>query len=165
MTMKKKVLALSIMGLLSLTFALSVRHQAAAATSATGPAVFVASLPEIGTIYSRYDCTHGRRFALGIRISEGGQTTNVRFRAGSFRRDRTLQPGDPTSWFSYSDRRVQWLAAASGGENGTVVGWVRVIGYPSSRHDCTVYAPPRATVQIYPRRYYTSRDILRHFIG
>lgn len=163
MTMKKKVLALLLAGLMSVALALSLRHQAAAART-RDPAVFVASLPEIGTIYSRYDCTRGRRFALGIRIS-GPQTTGVRLRAGSFHRDRTLQPGDPTSWFSYSDRRAQWLAAAAGGENGTVVGWVRVVGYPSSRHDCTVYAPPRVTVQIYPRRYYNSRDILRRLIG
>lgn len=162
---EKAILATLVAGLVLLAFGLSFGHQAAVASARSGHATFVASLPEIGTIYSRYDCAHGRRFALGIRISGGSQTAGVRFRAGKFRRDRTLQPGDPTSWFGYSDRRVLWLAVAAGGENGTVVGWVRVIGYPSSRHDCTVYAPPRVTAQIYPRRYYNSQDILRRLIG
>jgi hypothetical protein len=160
---KQAVLPILVAVVALLAVGVSLRHQAAAAIARPHRAVFVASLPEIGTIYSRYDCTGGRRFALGIRVT-GPQTTGVRFRAGGFSRDRTLQPGEAT-WFRYSARRVQWLAAAAGGENGTVVGWVRVAGYPRAEPDCGPYAPPRVTVQIYPRRYYTSRDFLRHFIG
>lgn len=79
---------------------------------------------------------------------------------------RQLQPGYPTSWFPYGGKRVQFLAAASGGEEGTVAGVVRVnYGYPSRDPHCFTYAPPRATVQIYPRRYYSSRDGLGQFIG
>lgn len=148
----------------------SLRRGAAATTRP--PAVFVSDLPAIGTVYARYYCTRSRslRFALGIHILETGQSTLARFRAGRFSRDRELQPGDPTAWFPYRPSRVEWLAAAAGGENGTVVGWVRVVGY--SAHvgkSCSGYAPPRVTVQIYPRRYYSGGEsfgrILRRFIG
>ncbi|HZS30000.1 MAG TPA: hypothetical protein VFA37_01945 [Gaiellaceae bacterium] len=128
----------------------SLRRAAAAAT-AQSPAVFVSALPEIGTVYARYDCTSNRslRFALGIRYSR--QSGVVRFRAGRFSRDREVQPG-PTAWFPYRPSQVEWLAAAAGGENGVVVGWVRVIGYGAhAGKSCSAYDPPRVTVQIYPR--------------
>jgi hypothetical protein len=162
MKKKKSVLAALLAGLWFLGVAVTAWRPAAA--TAGNSRTFVAVLSEIGTIYARYDCVQGPRFSLGIRIT-GPQTTVVRFRAGSFSRDRTLQPGDPLSWFRYSNRRVEWLAAAAGGENGTVVGWVRVVGYPGAGRNCAAYAPPRVTTQIYPRRYYSSRDILRRLIG
>jgi hypothetical protein len=63
-------------------------------------------------------------------------------------------------------RRVEWLAAAAGGENGTVVGWVRVVAYPRKARDrCSPYSPPRTTAQIYPRRRYETRNFLRQLIG
>ncbi|HUJ55042.1 MAG TPA: hypothetical protein VLW49_03530 [Gaiellaceae bacterium] len=132
-----------------------------------GNRTFVAVLPQIGTVYARYDCSHARRFALGIHVFRMSQTTFVRYRAGSHARDRELQPGDPTSWFRYTTRRVAWLAAAAGGENGTVVGWVRVVGYSrNSPYACDdVSDPPRATVQIYPRDYPPPGYSLRKLIG
>jgi hypothetical protein len=161
---KKAVLASLVAGLASLGAGLALWHPAAAATSPGGRGTFVARLPDIGTVYSRYDCTRGWRFGLGIRVT-GPQTTVVRFRAGSFTRDRTLQPGDPTSWFRYSSSRVQWLAAGAGGENGAVVGWLRVVGYPSTGPNCAPYAPPRVTMQMYPRNYFLRGFTLRQFIG
>jgi hypothetical protein len=86
--------------LVVLLFGIGHRHPAAAAAKQAENRTFVAVLPQIGTVFVRYDCMHGRRFALGIRIGRT-QTTEVLFRAGSFRRYRTLQPGDPTSWFRY----------------------------------------------------------------
>lgn len=133
---------------------------------------FVAVLPQIGTVYARYDCSHGRRFALGIHLFRTSQTTNVRFRASGFARDRTLQPGDPTRWFRYTNGRVERLAAAAFGENGTVVGWVRVVGYArTSLGACDdAYDPPRTTIQTYPRSYgppgvVSPREWLRKLIG
>jgi hypothetical protein len=162
---KRLAVLAALAGAALLLAGLILRHQAVAATSHV-PGTFVAVLPEIGTVYSRYDCNHGWRFALGINVFSGSQTTGVRFRAGRFSRERTLQPGDPTSWFRYSTRRVLWVAAAADGEDGTVVGWVRVVGYPSSGPNCAPYTPPRVTIQIYPRRYYYARgDLLCRFIG
>lgn len=143
----------------------SPTHHLAAATPRAGNATLVATLPEVGTVYSRYNCTRGLRFALGIHLT-GPQTAAVRLRTGSVSRVREVQPGQ-MSWFGYSPERMQWLAAAASGENGTVVGWVRVTGYPSSGRDCTPYMPPRVTIQVYPRRYYRLPDypLLRHLIG
>jgi hypothetical protein len=161
----KAVLAALVAGVVFLVVGLSGRPQATATTRRVGNATFVAVLPDIGTIYSRYDCTRGWRFALGIHVFSDSQTTGVRFRAGSFTRDRTLQPGDPTSWFRYSTSRVEWLAAVAGGENGNVVGSVRVVGFPRGGRNCAPYDPPRATIQTYPRRQYYPRGILRRLIG
>lgn len=140
---------------------------AAPAARQAGNRTFVAVLPQIGSVYARYDCMHGRRFALGLRIPWRTQTTEVRFRAGHFSRDRTVQPGDPTRWFRYTSHRVEWLAAAAGGENGTVVGWVRVVGYSrASAYACDdVYDPPRAAIQTYPRTYPPPGFSLRKLIG
>ncbi len=149
---------------------LSLRHGAAAATR-RAPPVFVTQLPEIGTVYARSYCARNRspRFALGIHYLEMGQSGVVRFRAGRFSRDREVQPGDPTAWFPYRSGRVEWLAAAAGGENGVVVGWVRVVGY-SARvgKSCGLYDPLRVTVQIYPRSFdynKNSSGFLRRLIG
>lgn len=138
----------------------STRHVAAAVPR---NAVFVATFPQIGTVYSRYECD---RFTLGIRLIHLTQTTLVRFRAGSVSHVRTVQPGE-TTWFRYSRNRVQWLGAVASGEDGAVVGWARVVGYPRSsrRGNCDAYDPPRVTVQIYPRSYDVPRDVLGRLIG
>lgn len=132
---------------------LSLRRGAAAVTGHP-PRVFVSQLPTIGTVYARSYCgrTRSLRSALGIHVLEMAATTVVRFRAGRFSRNREAQPGS-TAWFPYGPNSVEWLAAASGGENGIVVGWVRVVGYSAHvGRSCSGYAPPRVTVQIYPRR-------------
>jgi hypothetical protein len=168
-TMKRAAVPAALAAGMVLVFAFGIRplgHRASAATRARGGPVVLTALPSIGTIYWRSRCA-GRgpsRWSLGIRLWSSTATTGVRFKAGKLVTVRTLQPGDPTSWFPYSGKRVQYLAAASGGEEGTVVGVVRMnYGYPSREPLCFTYAPPRATVQIYPRRYYNSRDFLRRF--
>jgi hypothetical protein len=150
--------------LLALGFSLLSRHQAAAAPVRSKPLVLTA-IPNIGTIYWRYNCSQGTRgWSLGIHIWSNTATTRVRFKAGKVVAVRELQPGDATSWFPYSEKPVQWLAAGAGGEEGTVVGAIRVnYGYPSREPHCYPYAPPRVSVQFYPRRYYASRDFLRKF--
>jgi hypothetical protein len=150
---------------------LSLRGGAAAATRKQPRAIFVAKLPEIGTVYARTYCTGDGplRFALGIHYLEMGQSGVVRFRAGRFSRDREMQPGDPTAWFPYRRDRVEWLAAAAGGENGVVVGWVRVIGRSAHSDTCqSSYGPLRVTVQTYPRSFDYDRGsarYLRRLIG
>lgn len=155
-------------GLAALAAGLLLRHGASAATPRPGRAVVLAALPSIGTVYWRYNCrSRGpTRYSLGIHIWGNTATTQVRFRAGKLVVVRELQPGGPTSWFPYSAKQVQWLAAASGGEEGTVVGAVRIdYSYPSRGPHCFPYAPPRLTVQFYPRRYYNSHNFLRQFTG
>jgi hypothetical protein len=143
------------------------RRPAAAATSHDENRTFVAVLPQIGTVYVRYDCMHGRRFSMGIRIPRVTATTEVRFRAGSFARDADVQPGAPTRWFRYTSRRVERLAAAVGEEDGTVVGSVRVVAYSRNRLGACDdgYDPPRATIQTYPRRFPPPGLSLRKLIG
>jgi hypothetical protein len=149
---------------------LSLRSGAATATRQP-PATFVATLPEIGTVYERAYCTGEGpfRFALGIRYLKMGQSGMVRFRAGRFSRDREAQPGGPTVWFRQRLDRVEWLAAAAGGENGVVVGWVRVAGRSAHSNTCqSAYDPLRVTVQIHPRSLDYNRGssrYLRRLIG
>ena len=125
--------------------------------------VLLAVLPEIGMVYWRDNCADDGApgQSLGIQVSAGGQSGGARFRAGRLVVRRSLQPGYPTTWFPCRNDNVQRLAVAAGGENGTVVGVVRAdFGY---RHGEPHYSPPRVTVQLYPRRYYSSRDFLRKF--
>lgn len=145
----------------------------AAATSRQPLAVgvVVAKLPEIGTVYERTYCTGTGplRLALGIRYIKMGQSGVVRFRAGRFSRNREMQPGYPTAWFPQSRSHALWLAAAAGGENGVVVGWVRVIGHSAHSDTCqSGYDPLRVTVQIYSRSFDYNRNswrYLRRLIG
>lgn len=146
----------------------SPRRAVAAGTEPLG--VFIAKLPEIGTVYMRDRCARigSAHFALGIRYSS--QSGVARFRAGRFSGDREVQPGDPTAWFPYRHSRVEWLAAAAGGENGVVVGWVRVVAYSTrpGKSCNAIYGPPRVTIQIYPRSQNydeNSSRYLRHLIG
>jgi hypothetical protein len=157
--------AVLVAGLVALLAALFVRGHATAAPATADQRSLVAVFPEIGTVYSRYECSRGWRFALGIHVS-GPQTTLVRIRTGSVSSDREIQPGR-TRWFAYSLSRTQLLAAEASGENGEVYGWMRVIGYPRSGRDCAPYAPPRVTAQTYPRGYYrlSGYQLLRHLIG
>jgi hypothetical protein len=163
---RRAFLVVVVVGAL-LAAGLSLRGGAVAATTQP-PAVFVAKFPQIGTVYMRSYCARARspHFALGVHYSS--QSGVARFRAGRFSRDREVQPGNPTAWFPYRPSRVEWLAAAAGGENGVVVGWVRVVGYSTQKSCDAVYDPPRVTVQIYPRSLNydeNSSRYLRHLIG
>jgi hypothetical protein len=149
----------------------SLRGGAATATRQPAVGVVVAKLPEIGTVYERTYCTGTGplRLALGIRYLKMGQSGAVRFRAGRFSRNREMQPGYSTAWFPQSRSHALWLAAAAGGENGVVVGWVRVIGHSAHSDTCqSGYDPLRVTVQIYPRSLDYNRNswrYLRRLIG
>ena len=140
-------------------------HASAAAPTHRDRPVLLAVLPEIGVVYWRDNCA-GRDApgqSLGVQIYENGQSGSARFRARSLVIRRSLQPGYPTTWFPCRNDDVQRLAVAAGGENGAVVGAVRAkFGYSGGQPH---YSPPRVSVQLYPRRYYYSRDFLGKFTG
>jgi hypothetical protein len=112
------------------------------------------ALPAIGTVEWRSRYLSGRSsFSLGLHLFDTA-STEVRFRTARFSRDRNLQPGDPTLWFRYSASRVQWLAAASGGEGGFVVGVVRADFRTAGARrvhsqGCWMFDPPQVIVRFY----------------
>lgn len=112
------------------------------------------ALPAIGIVEWRSSYESGRsRFSLGLHLFDTA-STGVRFRSGNFSRDHSLQPGDPTLWSPYSERRVQWLAAVSGGEGGFVVGVVRADFRTAAARrvhsqDCWIFYPPHLIVHFY----------------
>lgn len=108
------------------------------------------ALADIGTVYWRYDCVHYRanEWSLGVRIFRDTATTGVTYRAGRFTRRRTLQPGNPTTWFPFRREHRQTLSLVQATEPGTVHGHVLAA---FRRRDCWSYFTPRLTVQLYPR--------------
>jgi hypothetical protein len=156
--------------------ALFILTGAAAQTStathaAHEPSFLLAVLPNIGTVYWRADCPHNHgtpEAALGMRIDPNGQSTNALVRAGIYEKGQALTPdGDAISWFACRADGVQWLAAGAYGEDGMVVGTVRVaFSYHQGPY---VDSAPRTTIQLYPRRAYEARrslspSFLRRFI-
>lgn len=108
------------------------------------------ALADIGTVYWRYDCVHYRanEWSLGVRVFRDAATTGVRYRAGRFTRRRTLQPGNPTTWFPFRREYVQSLSFAQHVEPGTAHASVRA---KFNRKDCWSYYTPRLSVELYPR--------------
>jgi hypothetical protein len=119
-----------------------------AATGRQKPHVLTA-LPDIGTVYWRYDCVHFRtpEWSLGVRMFETA-TTTVTYRLGGLTRRVTLQPGEPTVWFRFRPERRRSLSFVEAIEPGTLRASVRVT---FGSHDCQSYFPPRLSVQLYPR--------------
>jgi len=108
------------------------------------------ALADIGTVYWRYDCVHYRahEWSLGVRVFRDTATTGVTYRAGRLTRQRTLQPGEPTTWFPFRRERRQTLSLVQATEPGTVHG--RVLA-TFDRRDCWPYFTPRLSVELYPR--------------
>lgn len=112
------------------------------------------ALPTLGTVKWRSRYVSGKaQFSLGLHLFDT-VSSEVRFRARKFSRDRSLNPGDRTLWFRYDTSRVQWLAATWVDEAGFVAGVVRadfrtaaVRQVPSG--DCWIFGPPHVTVQFY----------------
>ena len=120
-----------------------------AASGRQRPYVLTA-LADIGTVYWRYDCVHYKapEWSLGVRVFRDTATTGVTYRAGRFTRRRTLQPGDPTTWFPFRRERQQTLSLVQATDPGTVRGHVRAT---FKRRDCQSYFTPRLSVELYPR--------------
>jgi hypothetical protein len=151
----KKLLALAAaLGAVYLAVHGSDRVPAARVVWTCPRTAVLAALPAIGTVEWRSSYAAGSsRFSLGLHLFDTA-STGVRFRTGHVSRDRSLQPGDPTLWFPYSENRVQWLAAASGGEGGFVVGVVRADFRAAAARrvhsqDCWMLDPPQVTVHFY----------------
>jgi hypothetical protein len=120
-----------------------------AASGRQKPYVLTA-LADIGTVYWRYDCVHYKapEWSLGVRVFQDTATTGVYYRAGRFTRRRTLQPGDPTTWFPFRRDRRQTLSLVQATEPGTVRGHVLAT---FKRRDCQSYFTPRLSAELYPR--------------
>ena len=127
---------------------------AGASSAAPQPAVLT-SLPAIGTVLWRADCRPGgERHALGVHAFGLSATTELTFRAGGLRVARTLQPSG-TVWFPLTAAPRQVLRAVQATEAGRLRA---VVTADFSRHTspgavahCYPYAPPRLTVDVFPR--------------
>ena len=123
----------------------------AGALAATRPSVLTA-IPAVGTAYWRADCKR-ERWALGFRLFWASATTTLTFRAGQLRRTRVLQPTEEF-WFPFTSEKRQVLHVDQFTEAGTLRAVITLdYGYPSGNTvaHCYAYAPPRVTVQVYPR--------------
>ena len=120
----------------------------AAASGRQKPFVLTA-LADIGTVYWRYDFSHrAPQWSLGVHVFATAATTGATYRAGGFKRQRTLQPGYPTTWFPFRRERRQSLAFVQGTEAGTLRAVVTV---RFNHHNYESYFPPRFSVELYPR--------------
>ena len=120
------------------------------AASGRQKAYVLTALADIGTVYWRYDCVHFRapEWSLGVRVFPTTATTRVAFRAGGLTRERTLQPGVPTTWFPFRREHGQSLYLVQATEPGTL--HARVLA-AFNRGDCWSGFPPRLDVRLYPR--------------
>lgn len=92
-------------------------------------------------------------YSLGFRASSMGTTTAITFRAAHRVLRRTVQPGYPTVWSVYRNRK-QSLATVSGGEAETIYANVVVLfNEAHSLPNCFAYTPPRFTVTLYARNH------------
>ena len=151
-----KALATGIAGVAVLPLLLAAASRPASANPVANRAArptLVAVLPEIGSVFVRTNCSVAEQpgQSLGILTDKMGQSGQAAFRIGSHARWRDLEPGHPTVWLPCFTRRIA-LAAAAGGENGTVVGTALVDFGP--RPPRRGYDPPRLTLKLYPRGYY-----------
>jgi hypothetical protein len=119
-----------------------------AASGRQKPYVLTA-VADIGTVYWRYDCVHfpSPEWSLGVQLFDTA-TTTVTYRAGGVKQHRTLQPGDPVSWFRFRPQLRQRLSLVQATEPGTLR--ARVVA-TFRRRDCQSYSPPRLSMQLYPR--------------
>lgn len=123
------------------------------ANSTTRPHTFrLTTLAGVGTVYWR-GCGKNE-YSLGFRASSTGTTTAITFRAGHRVLRRTVQPGYPTVWSEFRNRK-QSLSTVSGGEAETIYAKVVVLfNEAHSLPNCFAYAPPRFTVTLYGRNHF-----------
>jgi hypothetical protein len=113
----------------------------------------LAALADIGTVYWRYDCVHYRKpeWSLGVRVFRDTATTTVTYRAGTLKRHRTLDPGDPVRWFPFRKELRQRLSLAQGTEPRTLYARVNVRFGGTRLANCQPYAPPRVTTALWTK--------------
>jgi hypothetical protein len=135
------------------TEAASAPEAVAAPTMMQPPAVLTA-LPAIGTVYWRADCAK-ERWAIGMKMFLRSATDQVTFRFGARTLTRIVQPGESV-WFPLTAEKVQLLRVVQHTEAGTLTATVKVnFGIPkpgvATVTHCYSYAPPRVSVEIFPR--------------
>jgi hypothetical protein len=119
------------------------------------PRSVLTALPAIGTVYWRAECGPGERWALGLTAFRVSATDRVEYVAGDRRSQRVLQPSG-TVWFPFSASTLQTIRVRQHTEPGVLRATVIVdFGIPKPGRavvpHCYAYAPPRVTVQVYPR--------------
>lgn len=91
------------------------------------------------------------RWALGIRIYTDTATTEVALHAGRRAFYAQLDPGH-IHWFPFRQDGVQRLSAIQSTDPGTLRATVSInFAAPHGVPHCSAYAPPRFTVQEWPR--------------
>jgi hypothetical protein len=128
--------------------------QEAEASLKLPPAVLTA-LPAIGTVYWRADCGPPTRWAIGMKMFRDSATDHVTFELGRRRFSRVVQPGERV-WFPFASDKRQLLQVTQHTEPGILRATVKIdFGVPKSSKvvvpHCYSYAPPRVSVEIYPR--------------
>jgi hypothetical protein len=119
------------------------------------PAWVLSALPAIGTVYWRAECDASPRWSLGLTAFRSSATDRVIWTAGGRRARRVLQPSG-TAWFPFTAAKLQKLAVGQFTEPGLLRATVSAnFALPGRGHvvvaHCYPYAPPRVTVQVYPR--------------
>jgi hypothetical protein len=124
----------------------------ASAVARPGPPLTLTALADIGNVYWRYDCTpRNSSWSLGIRIDPKSATTGVVFYSQKLTLSRELQPGQ-MHWFPFRQVQMQTLRASQSTEAGMLRAVVVVdFAYHHGIAHCYSYAPPRFTVEEYPR--------------
>jgi hypothetical protein len=122
------------------------------AVARPGPPLTLTALADIGNVYWRYDCTPRQgSWSLGIRIDPKSATTGVVFHSQTLTLRRELQPGQ-VHWFPFRQSQMQTLRVSQSTEPGVLRAVVAVdFAYRDAIAHCYSYAPPRFTVQEYPR--------------
>jgi hypothetical protein len=117
-----------------------------------GPALRLTAIPDVATVYWRYDCTTRQpRWALGLTVDRDAATTDVHLREGHTTAILTMQPAQ-THWFPFSSSVGRTLTTVQAIEPGTLRAVLTVdFGFPHGVTHCWPYAPPRLTLEVYPR--------------
>lgn len=153
-------LFLSVVLALTLTSVASGDGRVAAAipqearASVKQPPAVLTALPAIGTVYWRADCAK-TTWAIGMKMFRTSATDHLIFQLGRRTFTRVVQPGESV-WFPFAANKLQLLRVVQPTEPGTLRATVKVnFGVPEPGRvvvpHCYSYAPPRVSVEIYPR--------------
>jgi hypothetical protein len=126
----------------------------AARASLKQPPAVLTALAAIGTVYWRADCAKAT-WAIGMKMFRTSATDQLSFQLGRRMFRRVVQPGESV-WFPFAGNKVQLLRVVQPTEPGTLRATVKVnFGVPRPGSvvvpHCYGYAPPRVSVEIYPR--------------
>jgi hypothetical protein len=135
--------------------AAAVPQEAAASLMLKLPSAVLTALPAIGTVYWRANCASTTRWAIGMKMFRTSATDHLTFQLGKRTFTRVVQPGQSV-WFPFATDKVQLLRVVQQTEPGTLRATVKVnfrVPKPGKVvvPHCYSYAPPRVSVDVYPR--------------